>query len=76
MEGEEILNIDYHRVKLLLKALNGYPHRTAAKKLGITARNLYRMRDDYDIDFTIGDSGKRVYFVSQKSWVKILNLNQ
>lgn len=46
----EILNIDYHRKRLILKALN----RTAtmpeaATMLGISERQLYNLKRDYNI---------------------------
>jgi len=48
--AEEILNID-HNIKILcLRALNKYPTKIeAAKELGMTVRNLYRLVRRYNI---------------------------
>jgi predicted DNA-binding transcriptional regulator YafY len=47
---EEILNIDYHNKRLMLKALNKHPTvEEAAKALGISERTLYRWMDEYNV---------------------------
>jgi DNA-binding NtrC family response regulator len=46
----EILNIDYHRRRLVLKALNTLPTKSRARKeLGISERQLYRYIQEYGI---------------------------
>ena len=46
----EILNIEYHTRRLILKALNSSrTHVEAANKLGITDRTLYKMKKEYNI---------------------------
>lgn len=49
-QPEEILNIDYHRRRLLLKALNKAGNvEDAAKLLGISWRSVYRLKKEYNI---------------------------
>jgi transcriptional regulator with PAS, ATPase and Fis domain len=46
----EILNIDHHTKELIVKALNRTSsHEKAAKALGISERNLFRLRKQYNI---------------------------
>lgn len=46
----EILNIDYHIKELIVKALNRTTsHEKAAIALGISERNLFRLRKQYNI---------------------------
>jgi DNA-binding NtrC family response regulator len=47
----EILNIEYHIVRLILKALNRYPKdkAAAAAALGISKRTLHRRSRQYRI---------------------------
>jgi transcriptional regulator with PAS, ATPase and Fis domain len=48
--AEEILNIDYHNKRLMIKALNKHPTvALAAKELGMSERNLYRWMDEYKV---------------------------
>lgn len=48
--ASEILNIDYHTKRLIVKALNQtLSHEKAAKALGISERNLFRLRKQYNI---------------------------
>ena len=70
---QEILNIEYHKKRLVLKALNlvsTMPY--AASKLGISLRTLYRIMDDYNIVYEKKD-GKRQYFIKEKS--KVVRIN-
>ncbi len=70
---QEILNIEYHKKRLVLKALNlvsSMPY--AASKLGISVRNLYRLMDDYNIVYEKKD-GKRKYFIKEKTKVIAIN---
>jgi hypothetical protein len=47
---EQILNIDYHTKLLIIKALNRTSsHEKAAKALGISERNLFLLRKQYNI---------------------------
>jgi transcriptional regulator with PAS, ATPase and Fis domain len=49
--AEEILNIDYHTKRLIVKALNkSATHEKAAKALGISERNLFRLKKQYNIE--------------------------
>lgn len=46
----EILNIEYHKRRLVIKALNKLPTKVRAyKELGITEKQLYRMIKTYEI---------------------------
>lgn len=50
----EILNIDYHTKRLVLKALNLYGdryHKAAAQSLGISMRTLFRYKHDLEIEY-------------------------
>ena len=48
--NEEILNIEYHTKRLIVKALNqSRTNEEAAKLLGITWRNLYNLMNRYGI---------------------------
>jgi transcriptional regulator with GAF, ATPase, and Fis domain len=48
--AQDILNIDYHIKGLIVKALNRTSsHEKAAKALGISERNLFRLRKQYNI---------------------------
>ncbi|MGN6417769.1 MAG: helix-turn-helix domain-containing protein [Pseudobacter sp.] len=46
----EILNIEYHTVRLMVKALNSSKTKVAAaEKLGISDRTLYNLMENYNI---------------------------
>lgn len=48
--AKEILNIDYHVRRLVLKALNLKPNYIeAAKALGVSLRTVYRKMNQYNI---------------------------
>jgi hypothetical protein len=50
MPAEDILNIEYHTKRLLLKALNKYRYNyEAARELGICERQLYRYKRQYNV---------------------------
>lgn len=47
---DEILNVDFHRRRLLLKSLNiSKTHEEAAKRCGITKRTLFIWKRNYNI---------------------------
>lgn len=51
MEDEEILNINYHKQRLLVKALNCSPTITAAaKKLQVPLRTVYNLIEEFRVD--------------------------
>lgn len=61
----EILNIDYHTCRLMVKALN--KHRTraaAAAAMGISERNLYRLKKRYGIKL-IGEEYQAKQFAAR-----------
>ena len=60
---EEILNIDYHVKFLVLKALNKFPGnmQKAAKALGQSKRNVFRLMGRYQI-LRKGIGKKSVFF--------------
>lgn len=45
----QILNIDFHRRRLLVKALNKYNQQEAAKKLGVSRRTVCRWLVQYHV---------------------------
>ncbi len=46
----EVLNLEYHKKRLILKALNQVGRiKYAAPKLGISERNLHRLKEQYDL---------------------------
>lgn len=48
--AEEILNIEFHTKRLVIRALNECKNkRAAAKALGICERNLFRLIKQYNI---------------------------
>ena len=48
----EILNMEWHTTRLLVKALNKMPTvEKAAGALGISVRNLHRKMREYDIEW-------------------------
>jgi transcriptional regulator with PAS, ATPase and Fis domain len=50
---KESLNIDYHKKRLILKALNKHIKvNIAAKELGISPRNLWFQREQYNIKYS------------------------
>lgn len=50
MSAEEILNIEYHRIRLTVKSLNKFPTKiAAAKALGIAERTMYRDINRFNI---------------------------
>ncbi len=60
----EILNIDYHVRRLVLKALNtSSTVQHAANRLGVSGRTLYRYIDRYGIRF---DKHDRIYTTTKK----------
>lgn len=62
---EEILNIDYNIQILCIKALNKFDYkRDAAKALGISERNLYRLIERYNIVRETAFGGR--YFVAER----------
>ena len=66
----EILNIDYHLKRIILKALNTSLYKyQAAKKLGITIRSLLRKIIDYDIEYSVR-AGR--YIIKEKKEIKAL----
>lgn len=66
MSDQEILNIDYHTRRLIVKALNLYPTKVfAAVKLGVSERNLHRLIARYLIDYD-DRSGKYYYHKSKR----------
>ena len=47
---QEILNIEYHRVRLIVKSLNlSRDKRDAAQKCGLSVKSLYQYIRIYDI---------------------------
>lgn len=59
----EILNIHWHTVRLLLKALNKYPSKDkVAQALGITKKSVYNLMNQYDISY---DTRKNNYYTKQ-----------
>ncbi len=66
---EEILNIEYHKRRLLLKALNKAEIiKDAAKLLGINQRRLYMWKKDFNIEY---NKERREYFIKE-SKIKII----
>lgn len=50
----EILNIDYHKKRMILKSLNRYGKGymdASARDLGISLRTLYRYKYDLEIEY-------------------------
>ena len=61
----EILNIDYNTCKLMVKTLNKYRTKTAAAAaMGISERNLYRLKKRYGIKL-VGEEYKAAQFASR-----------
>jgi len=58
----EILNIDYHTCRLMVKALNKFRTKAAAAKaMGISERNLYRLKKRYGIKL-VGEEYNAAHF--------------
>lgn len=52
MTKYEILNIEWHTTRLIVKALNKLPTiEKAAKELGLSVRNLHRLMQVYEIEW-------------------------
>jgi len=67
----EILNIEYHRCRLIVKALNTCPTRViACKELRISDRSLYRLMATYDICKRQKDG---TYFANNPPRYQIIN---
>jgi len=66
----EILNIEYHMKRIILKALNTSLYKyQASKKLGITTRNLLKKIREYDIEYSVR-AGR--YIIKEKKSIKQL----
>ncbi len=51
--NQENLNIEYHKKRLILKSLNKHKKvKDAAKHLGISTRNLWLQRENYNIKYS------------------------
>lgn len=60
--SQEILNLHYHRILLLIKALNKYDNKNqASAKLGISTRTIDRDIRDYGIIKVGRHKSKRTY---------------
>lgn len=58
----DVLDIEYNRIKLVLKALNSTPSvKDAAKELGVSERTVFRTMNIYDIEKTRTKHGEYVY---------------
>lgn len=69
LEQEEILNIQYHVGKMIVKALNRAVNvRDAAKLLGVTERTLYRYKWQYNVMY---DRKSGTYFIPQGKTINI-----
>lgn len=69
MRNKEILNIDYHRKLLVLKALNTSPTKVeAAKRLGVCIRQIDRYIHSYQIQ-AYNRGNQRKYFLKQNTQV-------
>lgn len=61
--SEEILNIEYHVKRMIVKALNNtQTHEDAALLLGITVRTLYRYKAQYNVFY---DKRSNDYFLRE-----------
>lgn len=71
----EILNIDYHKKRLLLKALNRFKTKVEAfQALGISERHFYHLLKEFNIQ----KNKDGVYFIPQSDsiWANItINYN-
>lgn len=62
----EVLNIEYHKRKLVLAALNKYiygGYRFSAQDLGISVRSLFRYKRTYNIRY---DMKKKEYCIVER----------
>lgn len=66
----EILNIEYHKKELVLKALQKFPYsrEKAARELGISNRTMSRYKNQYNIRY---DIKKQEYIIIEKQHKKI-----
>jgi hypothetical protein len=68
----EILNLQYHQRRLLLKALNANKTKAAARRAtGLTERTFFNMIDEYEIKK--GDKG---YYSKKQIEYKIIIVNE
>lgn len=66
---EEILNIEYNRKLLVIKALNKLPsQKYAASRLGISERQLYRLKKIYNIMQVEGGEWAEIQKIPKKQY--------